>query len=182
MDPPEHAWYYDVSTNIIMATTTTVVRTYFNLGHMHEVAEPDIPLAPVVILETTPTSPLAPWDLLLSPLLDFELELIYPGLPSVEIQPQPVIPVIKLSSTTTPRTVTASLPFPEHHPGITPTYEEDLSKERSSAASCTPHEAESSRHARHIEVLNRQPRIIRTPFIPQGHGARGRRRSRLRFS
>ena len=87
MDPPEPAWSYDTGTNTIVATTTTVVCTYFNLGRMHEMAEPDIPLALVVISETPPAPPLAPWDLPLSPLLDFELELMSFELPSIEIQP-----------------------------------------------------------------------------------------------
>ena len=51
MDPLEHVWSYDKGTNTIMVATTTVVHTYINLGRMHEVAEPDIPLAPTVIPE-----------------------------------------------------------------------------------------------------------------------------------
>ena len=94
IDPPEHAWSYDVGINIIVATTNTVVRTYFNLGRIHEVAEPNIPLTPTVILETLPAPPLALWDLPLSPLPDFEIELMSPRPPPVETQPQLVTSVI----------------------------------------------------------------------------------------
>ena len=87
MDPPEHERSYDAGTNTIMARTTTSVRTFFNLSRMPEVAEPDISLAPVDIPETLPEPPPAPWDLPLSPLIDFETESMSPGLPPVEIQP-----------------------------------------------------------------------------------------------
>ena len=78
MNPSEYEWFYDVGANAIMVTTTMVVHTNFHLGHMHEVAEPDIPLAPVVIPEAPLTPPLAPWDLPLSPLLDCEMEPMSP--------------------------------------------------------------------------------------------------------
>ena len=153
-----------------------VVRTYFNLGCMHKVAEPNFPLIPVVISETLLAPPLAPWDLPLSPLPEFEVELMSPELPLVETQPQLLISIIELSSTATPRIVAASPPYPEYHPGVTSTYEKDPSEELSFVASCTPQEAESNRRACHIEVLSRHPRIIRTPFVHRGQGgARGRR-------
>ena len=77
-----------------------------------------------------------------------------------------MIPITELSSTATPRTATASPPYPEYHLGVTPTSEEDPSEEQSSAVNCTLHEAESSRYVRRIEVLSRNPRIIYTPFMP----------------
>ena len=52
MDPPEHKWEHDETTNMIMATTTTVVQTYFHLGRVHEEAAPVVP----------PVVPLAPED------------------------------------------------------------------------------------------------------------------------
>ena len=88
MDPLKHAWFYDVSTNIIVATTTTVVRMYMQLSRMHEVAEPDVPLAFVVIPEALLGQPLSPWDFPLSSLLDIDMEPMYPELPSIEIQPR----------------------------------------------------------------------------------------------
>ena len=39
MDPPEHEWELDMTTNMIVATTTTVMRTYIHLGHVHEGAD-----------------------------------------------------------------------------------------------------------------------------------------------
>ena len=87
MDPLEYEWFFNVGGNTIMAMTTTVVHTYFHLGRMHKVVEVDIPLAPVVIPEALLSPPLAPWDLLLSTLPDFDMEPMSPGLPSVEILP-----------------------------------------------------------------------------------------------
>ena len=77
MEPPEYAWFHDASTNTIMAMTTTVVRTYIHLGRIHEVAEPDVALAPAVILEALLGRSLGPWDFPLSPLPDIEMELIF---------------------------------------------------------------------------------------------------------
>ena len=37
MDPLEYEWFYNVSANAIVATTTTVVHIYLHFGHMHEV-------------------------------------------------------------------------------------------------------------------------------------------------
>ena len=52
MDPLEFEWEHDPSTNMIVATTTTVVRTYVHLGHVHEGVAPDVlpfsPPAPAV--------------------------------------------------------------------------------------------------------------------------------------
>ena len=52
MDPPEFEWEHDLSTNTIMAMTTTVVRTYVHLGHVQEGVEPNLlpflPPAPAV--------------------------------------------------------------------------------------------------------------------------------------
>ena len=47
MDPPEHEWEHDLTTNTIMAMTTMVVRTYIHLGHVREGAAPDVlPFSP----------------------------------------------------------------------------------------------------------------------------------------
>ena len=73
--------------NAIVATTTMVVHTYFHPNHMHEVAKLDIPLAPAVLDEALPTPLVAPWDLPLLPLPNFEMEPMSPRLPSVEILP-----------------------------------------------------------------------------------------------
>ena len=75
MDPIEHEWEHDETTNMIAATTTTVVRTYFHLGHVHEEAAlavpPFVPFAseyfPVALLGQS----LGLWDFLPEPLLDF---------------------------------------------------------------------------------------------------------------
>ena len=77
-----------------------VVRTYFNLGRVHEEAVPIVP----------PVIPLAPENflgVLLGQLLgppgslpNFQMEPMSPRLPSVE--DQPAVPVIELSSTATP--------------------------------------------------------------------------------
>ena len=88
MDPPEFEWAYNEDAHAIMATTTTVVHTYFHLGCMHEMVEPDPPLAPAVIAEAPPAQPLAPWDFPMSPLPNVEMELMSPSLPSMEILPQ----------------------------------------------------------------------------------------------
>ena len=45
IDPPEYEWFYAAGANVIVVMTTTVLHTYFHLGRMHEVAEPDLPLA-----------------------------------------------------------------------------------------------------------------------------------------
>ena len=70
-----------------MAVATAVVHIYFHLGRMHEVVEPDPPLAPAVIFEAPPAQPLALWDLPLSPLPDIKIEPMSPSLPSMEILP-----------------------------------------------------------------------------------------------
>ena len=107
-----------------MATTTTVVHTYIHLGRIHEVVEPDIPLAPAVIPEALLEQPLGPWDFPLSILLEIKMELVSPRLLSVEILPPLAIPIIKLSSTTTPIPMAASSPIPEYHLAASITYEE----------------------------------------------------------
>ena len=61
-----------------------------------------------------------------------------------------------------------------------PSSKEDLSEERSSAASCTPHEARPNRRTRHIEVISWHPLMICMLHVPQRWGARGTRVSRLR--
>ena len=45
MDPPHCEWIYDENSQAIVATTTTVVRTYFYPSRMHEGVEANIPLA-----------------------------------------------------------------------------------------------------------------------------------------
>ena len=110
MDPPEYEWSYDIGTNAIVATTTTVIRTYLYLSRMHKIADPDVPLALVDILELLPTPSLAPWNLSLLPLPNFKIESMSPGLLSVKILPQPAVSVIELSSTTTPVMVATSPP------------------------------------------------------------------------
>ena len=60
MDPPEYEWFYDADEEAIISTTATVVHTYFYLSHMYGVEKPDTLLVPVVILEASPTQPLAP--------------------------------------------------------------------------------------------------------------------------
>ena len=78
-----------------------------------------------------------------------------------------MIPIIELNSTATLGVAAASLPYPEYHPEVTPTSEEDLSKEHSFAASCALHGAKSGCHFCRIDVLSRNPCIIRTPFVHQ---------------
>ena len=60
MDPPEYEWHYDACKEAIMATTTTVVHTYFYFGRMYRFEEPDLPPVPTVIPETPSAQPLAP--------------------------------------------------------------------------------------------------------------------------
>ena len=69
---PQYKWYYDAEEDAIMATTTTVVHTYFYLGH--KVVEPNIPPAASVIPKASSAQPLASWDFPLLPLLDIEME------------------------------------------------------------------------------------------------------------
>ena len=55
MDPPTHEWEHDETTNTIVAMTTTVMRTYFHFGRVHEeaplVVPSIVPLAPEDSLE-----------------------------------------------------------------------------------------------------------------------------------
>ena len=83
MDPLEYEWFYDTDMDAIMVTTTTIVHTYFHLGRIHGLVEPDISPALIVILEAPLAPLLAPWDLSLSPLPNIEMEPISPGLPLV---------------------------------------------------------------------------------------------------
>ena len=117
MDPPEHEWEHDMTTNTIVATTTTVVRTYFHLGRVHEGAALDVspvgPLAPRDFPGALLGQPLGRWDFPPKPLPDFSMEPMSPGLPSAG--PQPAVSVIELSSKTTFRAATALLPLLEYH-------------------------------------------------------------------
>ena len=105
-----------------MATTTTVVHTYFYPGRVREEVEPDILPTPTVIPEAPLRQPLDPWDFPPEPLPDIEMEPepMSPELPAAKHQPQPMNPVIELSSTATSRTAAASLPYPEYHLGCNP--------------------------------------------------------------
>ena len=113
----------------------------------------------------------------MSPLSDTEMEPMSSELPFVEIMPPLVIPIIELSSTTTPVSIAASPPIPEYHPAASPAYEEDPSEETSTATSRIPNDVGSSRVHR-VEVLSKHPRIIHTPFVPERRGARRRNCSR----
>ena len=155
-----------------MATTTTVVRIYIHLGLVHEEAAPVVlPIVPLA-LKDFPRAFLGQllglWDFPPKPLSDFQMEPMSPGLHLVE--PQPVILVIELSSTTTPRAAVASSPLLVYHLGADPFSEEDPSEERSLIASYTPHEAGPCRRAHRIEVISRHPLRIHTPHVPQRRG------------
>ena len=165
MDPPEYEWYYNADEEAIVAMTTIVVHTYFYLGRMHGVEEPDIPPILAVIPEAPLMQPLAPWDFPLSLLSDIGMEPISPGLPSIKILPPLAVLIIKMSSTVTLVPMAVWPPILEYHPGASPTYEEDPSEEMSMAVSRVPGVAELS-CAHRAEVLSREPNIIRTPFIP----------------
>ena len=67
-----------------------------------------------------------------------------PGLPAAKPPPQPMIHVIELSATTSHGTTAGSLSYPEYHPEVAPTFEEDPSQEQSSAASCALLQVEPS--------------------------------------
>ena len=180
IDHPEFEWEHDYTTNTIVATTTTVVRTYVHLGRLHEEDAHDMPPFPPPAPAAFLGQPLGPWDFPPEPLPDYPpeplpaipVEPMSPGLPSAE--PQPDIPVIEISSTATSRAAAASPPLPEYHPIVYTSFEEDPSEVRSSSASCNPDEAGPSRRPRRIEVISRHPLIIRTPRV-----ARGGRRSRI---
>ena len=175
MDPPHYEWTYDEDAQAIVATTTTVVRTYFYPSRIHEGVGPDVPLAPTDIPAAYLGQLLGHWDFPPEPLPDIEMEPMSPELLVAEPLPQPVIPVIDLSSTTTPRAAAASLSYLEYHPD---TSEEDPFEERSSAASCASNQAKPSHRVCRIEVISRHPRIICTPYVSQGRGARETRHSR----
>ena len=96
MDSPMFEWEHDPSTNTIVATTSTVVRTYVHLGHVQEGVAPDVPPffppAPVVFPGAYLGQPLGLWDFPPEPLPDFPpepqpdipMEPISPGLPVAE--------------------------------------------------------------------------------------------------
>ena len=58
MDPPQCEWTYDEGAQAIVATTTTLVRTYFYLGRMHEGVESDVPPASIDVPEALLRQPL----------------------------------------------------------------------------------------------------------------------------
>ena len=67
---------------------------------------------------------MGPWDFPPEPFPNFQMEPMFPRLPSIE--PQPTVAVTKLSSMATLRAVASSPPLPEYHPGADPSFEEDL--------------------------------------------------------
>ena len=97
VDPPEFEWEHDLSTNTIVATTTTVVRTYVHLGHVHEGDVPDMPPfsppTPAALPEAFLGQPLGLWDFPPEPvpdyppepLQDISVEPMSPGLPIAEL-------------------------------------------------------------------------------------------------
>ena len=68
IDPPYCEWTYDENTQAIMATTTTVVRTYFYPSRMHEGVEANVSPASSDVPAAYLGQPLGPWDFLLEPL------------------------------------------------------------------------------------------------------------------
>ena len=76
VDPPEFEWAYDEDAHAMVATSTMVVHIYFHLSRMHEVVEPDPPLASAIIPKACLAQPLAPWDFPMSPLPNIEMEPI----------------------------------------------------------------------------------------------------------
>ena len=60
MDPPQCEWTYDEGAQAIVATTTMLVHTYFYPSHVREEVEPDISLAPAIIIEAPLRQPLGP--------------------------------------------------------------------------------------------------------------------------
>ena len=74
MDLPEYEWELDKTTNAIVATTITVVRTYIHLGCVHEEVALVVPLASEDFLGVFLGQPLGPWDFLPEPLSDFQME------------------------------------------------------------------------------------------------------------
>ena len=175
MDPPNCQWAYDENAQAIVAMTTMVVRTYFYPSQMHEGVEADVPPTPADVLRAYLGQPLGLWDFPPEPLPDFEMEPMSPELLAAEPPPQPAILVIELSAVTSHETTAASSLYAEYHLEAAPTSKEDPSEKQSSAASYALYQAESSHRGRCIEVLNLHPRIIRTPFVPRGQGARGTR-------
>ena len=74
MDLLEYEWELDKTTNAIVATTTTVVRTYIHLGRVHEEVAPVIPLASEDFPGVFLGQPLGPWDFPPEPFSDFQME------------------------------------------------------------------------------------------------------------
>ena len=68
MDLPHCEWTCDENAQAIVATTTTVIRTYFYPCRMHEGVEADVPPAPVDVPAAYLGQPLGPWDFPLEPL------------------------------------------------------------------------------------------------------------------
>ena len=81
----------------------------------------DVPPASADVPAAYLRQPLGPWDFTLEPLPDVEMEPISPELLAVEALPQPVIPMIELSATTSRGTTAASPLYPEYHPEAAPT-------------------------------------------------------------
>ena len=144
MNPPHCEWSYNENAQAIVAMTTTVVHTYLYPGRMYEGVEADVPLAPADVLVAYLGQPLGPWNFPPEPLLDIEMEPMSPELLAAEPPPQPVIPMIELSTTTSRETIVVSPLYPEHHPEVAPTSEEDHSEEQSTAASWVPNQAKPS--------------------------------------
>ena len=92
---------------------------------MHERVEADVLSAPADVLAAYLGQPLSPWDFPPEPLPNVEMEPMSLELPKAEPPPQPVIPMIELSATTSRRTIVASPLYPEYHSKAAPTFEED---------------------------------------------------------
>ena len=73
MDPPQCEWMYDEGAYAIVATTTTMVRTYFYPDRMHEGVESNVLLAPADAPTAFLGQPLGPWDFLPEPLPNVEI-------------------------------------------------------------------------------------------------------------
>ena len=74
MDPSYCEWTYDENAQAIMATTITVVCTYFYLGRMHEGVEADVSHAPADVPVAYLGQPLGPWDFLPEPLPNIKMD------------------------------------------------------------------------------------------------------------
>ena len=74
IDPSHYEWTYDENAQATVATTTTVVRTYFYPGRMHEGVEAKVPPAPSDVLTAYLGQPLGLWNFPPEPLSDVEME------------------------------------------------------------------------------------------------------------